>query len=360
MSGRKTETTSNGKTIPAMTAVATMSWAEPGSAEAVKSGGDGMEIDRREPVQLGESTQWIRIRAANNRNPLLLLVQQGPGLPMINEARAFERVLPLEDDFTVIYWDQRGCGRSLRSSSATRELSIQTMVSDTERLLAMLCDRFDMPAVVAGFSLGATIAALAAARRPDLVATLVAVGMDVDGAAAGRSAYEFVLTTAQARKNRRAIRQLEAIGPPPHLEPEKFATRARWVANFGGVRTGHTYNSQVRSLLFSLLRSPDYSLADAVRTIRGITAARAALLPELEALDLTHTLSRLNCPIVMVQGRHDQVAPTAFAERYAESLEAPHKQLVWFEHSAHMPHLEEPARFRKLLTTVRLGLPANA
>jgi hypothetical protein len=40
-----------------------------------------MEIDLLEPVQLGKSTQWIRIRAANARNPLLLLVQMGPGLP---------------------------------------------------------------------------------------------------------------------------------------------------------------------------------------------------------------------------------------------------------------------------------------
>ena len=110
-----------------------------------------MEIDRREPVQLGESTQWIRIRAANARNPLLLLVQQGPGLPMISEVRTFERLLSLEDDFTVIYWDQRGCGRSLRPANATRELSLPAMVNDTERLLAILCDRFDTPAVVAGF-----------------------------------------------------------------------------------------------------------------------------------------------------------------------------------------------------------------
>ena len=50
----------------------------------------------------------------------------------------------------------------------------------------------------------------------------------------------------------------------------------------------------VRSLLVSLLRSPDYSLADAVRTLQGITAAQAALLPELAALDLTHALTRLN------------------------------------------------------------------
>jgi hypothetical protein len=38
-----------------------------------------MDIDLREPVRLGESAQWIRIRAANARNPLLLLVQMGPG-----------------------------------------------------------------------------------------------------------------------------------------------------------------------------------------------------------------------------------------------------------------------------------------
>ena len=78
-----------------------------------------MEIDRREPVQLGESRQWIRIRAANARNPLLLLVQMGPGLPMINEAPAFGRLLSLEDNFTVIYWDQRGCGRFRRLSPST-------------------------------------------------------------------------------------------------------------------------------------------------------------------------------------------------------------------------------------------------
>jgi pimeloyl-ACP methyl ester carboxylesterase len=233
------------------------------------------------------------------------------------------------------------------------------MAGDTERLLALLRDRFGRPAVVAGFSMGATIAALATARRPDLVAALITVGMDIDGPAAEDSAYRFALAAAHARNNRRAIRQLEAIGPPPHLEPSQFATRARWVINFGGVRTGHTYNSMNRALLVSLLRSPDYSLPDTVRAIRGITAAQAALVPELAVLDLTHTLTRLDTPIVMAQGRHDQVAPPSAAERYAGLLEAPHKQLVWFEHSAHLPHLEEPERFRQLLAQVRLGLPAR-
>jgi len=318
-----------------------------------------MDIDRREPVRLGESTQWIRIRAANARNPLLLLVQLGPALPMMNEVRTFGRLLSLEDDFTVVYWDQRGCGRSLRSAGTASELSVQAMIGDTVQLLAMLGERFGTPAIVAGFSMGGTIAAHAAARRPDLVATLVTAGMDIDGPAADKNAYEFALTTARARNNHRAIRQLEAIGPPPHLEPGQFMTRARWATDFGGVRTGHTFNSMTRDLLVSMLRSPDYSPADAVRVIRGIAATQAALLPELSALDLPHTLTSLNCPIVMVQGRHDQVAPGSIAERYADLLQAPGKQFTWFEHSAHMPHLEEPGRFRELLAKVRLGLPAD-
>jgi pimeloyl-ACP methyl ester carboxylesterase len=59
----------------------------------------------------------------------------------------------------------------------------------------------------------------------------------------------------------------------------------------------------------------------------------------------------------MVQGRHDQVAPGAAAQRYAGSLQAPSKRLVWFDNSAHTPHLEEPGKFRDLLMGIReLGM----
>src|SRR4029077_10503243 len=94
------------------------------------SNGDDMEIDLREPVQLGDSTQWIRIRAASTGNPPLLLIQMGPGLPMLNEASTLGRVVPLENDFTAISWAQRVGARSLRPPAASRELSLPAMVSD--------------------------------------------------------------------------------------------------------------------------------------------------------------------------------------------------------------------------------------
>src|SRR6516165_5052085 len=178
-----------------------------------------MAIDTLEAIQLGGIKQWIRIRGTAASNPVLLLMQQGPGLPMINEARRFEHLLGLEETFTVVYWDQRGTGLSspsLRKNSNQFEISVARMVDDTVTLLELLHDRFGGKTFIAGFSFGAMYAVHAAVRRPELVAALVATGMDIDMPAAESSAYAFALDAARQRGNRRAIRQLEAIGPPPH------------------------------------------------------------------------------------------------------------------------------------------------
>jgi pimeloyl-ACP methyl ester carboxylesterase len=321
-----------------------------------------MEIDRLEEVRLGGITQWIRIRGADASNPVLLLMQQGPGLPIINDAPRLEHLLGLENAFTVVYWDQRGTGLSapsLRTSSKRFEISVARMVDDTVALLELLRDRFGGKTFVAGFSFGATFAAYAAMRRPELVAALVAAGMDIDVPAAEDNAYRFALDAARQRGNRRAIRQLEAIGPPPHTTRKQFTTRARWVANFGGVTANATFNSQLRGLFLSLVRSPDYSAAAIIRTLRGFNASLAALLPQLASTDLVRTLARLDVPLVMAQGRLDQVAPGEAAQRFHDSLTAPGKKLIWFERSAHTPYLEEPDKFRDLLMNVRASQLAS-
>jgi pimeloyl-ACP methyl ester carboxylesterase len=90
-----------------------------------------------------------------------------------------------------------------------------------------------------------------------------------------------------------------------------------------------------------------------VRSVAGVSATQAALLADMEKVNLVASLPRLDVPVVMVQGRLDQVAPPAAAQRYADALQAPSKRLVWFERSAHTPHLEEPDKFRDLLSGVR-------
>jgi pimeloyl-ACP methyl ester carboxylesterase len=316
-----------------------------------------------EAVQLGGVTQWIRVRGTDRSNPVLLLMQQGPGLPIINEVQIFARVLGLEKDFTVVYWDQRGTGLSalpLRRGADGFEISAAAMVDDAVSMLELLHRRFAGKTFVAGFSFGATFAAQAAVRRPDLVAALIATGMDIDVPAAENHTYDFVLSVARRQGNGRAIRQLEKIGPPPHLDVKQFSTRARWAANFGGVTAHKNHAGVLRTVFGSLIRSRDYSVADIVRTVRGITASQASLLPELATTDLVSTMPVLDVPITIAQGRLDRVAPGEAAQRFYDSLEAPSKQLVRFEKSAHTPHYDEPQKFRRLLLDVKATHVADA
>jgi hypothetical protein len=70
----------------------------------------------------------------------------------------------------------RGHGRAGRDHAA------RTRVRDAgpSGLLELLRDRFGGKTFVTGFSFGATFAAYAAVQRPELVAALVAAGMDID------------------------------------------------------------------------------------------------------------------------------------------------------------------------------------
>lgn len=308
-----------------------------------------------ESLNIGGIQQWVLMRGKNVSNPVLLLIQQGPGFPIINEATAIEQHLQLEDDFIVVYWDQRACGKSFHHTISPQSMMIDQFIVDTQELIQILIQRFSVSQLyVAGFSQGGTIAALTAAVYPDSIRAVVTVGMDVQFDESECIAYNFVLEQASSMSNRQAIRELQRIGPPPHLNSQSFNTRVKWLANFGGVNRHETYNSLLQKTLWQLITSRAYSLVDIGRTLRGMQFAQEHFLPHLAGFDVMQRVPRLDVPIWMMQGRHDYAAPPAIAERYYHTLHAPAgKQLMWFDDSAHMPHYEESAKFRASLLAIK-------
>ncbi len=61
-------------------------------------------------LRLGGLDQWVMIRGESLTNPLLILLHGGPGFTEMRFFRHFNA--PLEKGFTVVYWDQRGTGKS--------------------------------------------------------------------------------------------------------------------------------------------------------------------------------------------------------------------------------------------------------
>ena len=70
----------------------------------------------------------------------------------------------------------------------------------------------------------------------------------------------------------------------------------------------------------------------------------SALWPRLADVSFTK-VKRMELPIVFMLGRHDYTVPSPVAADWFAEVQAPSKKLVWLEHSAHMPMVEEPGHF---------------
>ena len=67
-------------------------------------------VERLEKVAIGGIDQWVSVRGADRRNPVILYIHGGPGYVSIPMSWWFSR--GLEEYFTIVQWDQRAAGKT--------------------------------------------------------------------------------------------------------------------------------------------------------------------------------------------------------------------------------------------------------
>ena len=163
------------------------------------------------------------------------------------------------------------------------------------------------------------------------------------------------MDAARREGNAEAVHDLEAIvhyGTPGKTIPIKdILVERKWVGYYGGVMA-YRHDNKADSDLAQL--SPDYSDQEIGHIWDGNKFATPYMLPQVIALDLTKT-NKLSIPLILFEGRHDRNVNSEVAAAWFDTVKAPEKQLVWFEHSGHMPMTEERGKF--LLSLVRYARP---
>jgi pimeloyl-ACP methyl ester carboxylesterase len=96
---------------------------------------------------------------------------------------------------------------------------------------------------------------------------------------------------------------------------------------------------------FQDLAGSEYGLYDKLNWFRGALVTIDVVYPQLWDVDFREQATQLEVPVYFLIGRHDVNAPTILTEQYYELLNAPHKELIWFEHSGHNPWVTESAAF---------------
>jgi proline iminopeptidase len=314
-------------------------------------------VERLEAVRIGGIDQWVSVRGNDRRNPVLLHIHGGPGYVSIPMSWWFSR--SWEEYFTVVQWDQRAAGKTqlLNDPAAIAPtLNRERMVADAEEMAAWARRTLGQDRIfVVGHSWGSYLGLELARRRPDWLHAYVGVGQMTNMPESERRGWRFAMDAAQRDGNAKAVVELQAIAPysaPGHIIPlQDIYTQRRWLEFYGGAmayRQGTDAEGDLADL------SPDYSDAEIPRIWEGNSFGERYLLPQALSLDMSQ-VRKLDCPLVVFAGRHDRNVNSELAADWFAAVTAPAKQLVWFEHSGHLPMTEERGKY--LLSLVQSVRP---
>ena len=302
-------------------------------------------IASMETITIGGIPQRFWFRGVSVDNPLLILLHGGPGA---SESPLFRHYnSELEQHCVIVYWDQRAAGRSYSSKIPPGTMTIAQFVSDVGEVVEMTKRRFGKKKVVLlAHSWGTILGTIYTYEHPENVAAYAGTGQIADVPLDEKISYEFDLSIARARGNRCAIKQLTAIGPPPHSASQMLVSR-KWCERFGG-----SFHSKLSTgwLIWEALGTDEANLVDLVKFGQGNHFSLNYLWPEESRLNLTQYRD-FHVPIFFLLGRYDEQVPSVLAARYFATIRAPFKRLVWFEHSAHNPPFEEPEKFNRVVIT---------
>lgn len=124
---------------------------------------------------------------------------------------------PLEANFTLVYWDQRGAGKSFSRKIPKSSMSVAQVIADLDELVDRVRERLGHDKIaVFGHPWGSVLGVLYAARFPEKVSAYVGCEQIGDWPAAEAASYAYALGKAQRLGNAKAIADLRRIGPPPY------------------------------------------------------------------------------------------------------------------------------------------------
>ncbi len=293
-------------------------------------------------AQVNGTRLWYKVGGAARpgRAPILYLAG-GPGY----NSFSFEKTIgaQLQRHVQMIYFDERGTGRSERPKSG--DYSLATLVEDIEALRQQL----GLPQLsLMGQSFGGTLALEYARTHPERVQKLILVdaGADFPSAFAyweselkARDASEW--SQAMATTDGQVLRAAERGSDPCALAKARFAVIWR-VYGMPGSPAFHHWQ-QFHNQRF--MREQDQLDAKSGLSNTG-EMVKTLFAPGVPTLCYRFTAyDRLTMPVLVIEGKYDGAVPAEQLQILARSL--PHAHYDEFENSAHFPYAEEPAKFER-------------
>ena len=299
-----------------------------------------------ETPEINGIRQYIQIRGADKKAPLMLFLHGGPGGSMAGLCHVMQP--EWEHHFTVVNWDQRNaCKTYLANKSNAAAISqsgtLEDYMADIDAVIAYLHTVYDFEKIILmGFSWGSLIGAEYAKRHGETVSHYIGVGQFIhyiDGLHYSCEWLRKVVKDAPADVEK--INAFEnSIPDPPQMTPA-FMNSLQGFSMLGAkyiAKDGRAFPIK------SLLTSPFLRFGEKMAMVHGNPKLFSGTYQTMLSHDFRSNL-HFDMPVLFVSGDEDFVCPNELLAQHFGQITAPQKKNVVISKATHTCFYDQPTAF---------------
>lgn len=299
-----------------------------------------------ETPEINGIRQYIQIRGADKKAPLMLFLHGGPGGSMAGLCHVMQP--EWEHHFTVVNWDQRNaCKTYLANKSNAAAISqsgtLEDYMADIDAVIAYLHTVYDFEKIILmGFSWGSLIGAEYAKRHGETVSHYIGVGQFIhyiDGLHYSCEWLRKVVKDAPADVEK--INAFEnSIPDPPQMTPA-FMNSLQGFSTLGAkyiAKDGRAFPIK------SLLTSPFLRFGEKMAMLHGNPKLFSGTYQTMLSHDFRNNL-HFDMPVLFVSGDEDFVCPNELLAQHFGQITAPQKKNVVISKATHTCFYDQPTAF---------------
>jgi pimeloyl-ACP methyl ester carboxylesterase len=284
-------------------------------------------------------------RAEAGAAPVVLFVHGGPGVSESFIGYRLKR--QLGDLATLVFWDQRGAGKTLAASGwpVTHPITFEDIQRDMQAVVEHLKGRYNRSRIIVlGHSWGTILGSLHALEHPEDLELLISVGQVVEMRQNDKRAWTVLkdrIVKAGNRKDLAALPAWESLEYParPGKPPPNLAAFSRLRSKYH-----MTFKLGPRDLA-TFVSNPKFAFSDFSFLRQPVQRLQRDLVDFLWRFDLRQAGLDYQMPVAYIMGENDHTTSTALAADYFEQLRAPAKLLQVIPGAGHNPIGEAPEAF---------------
>ena len=277
--------------------------------------------------------------------PVLLFIHGGPGQSEAAMAYMIEEYA--ERNYTIVYYDQRGAGKTYLKNKKERP-NTELLKKDLLGVVCYLKNLYKKEKIgIIGHSWGSVLGSMFALEHPEHTLCYIGCGQVVNLMENESVGFSKLKEAIEKSGNRNDQKKLSKIGeyPVPYFDMNVYRKMGMVRSLQGKYKLAASADWNMAKLI---LKSPIIGMKDIVPFIVGITV-NMQVMKELMSFDLREKGSDYQVPVFYVLGEEDQQTPIELGEKYFHEIKAPMKELYVIEKAGHNVMLDNVEEYRKVI-----------